>query len=124
MCYHGVHEGFRLMNLTLPTIEKKPRALTIPHLRWYICGLLFFATTINYVDRQVLGILKPVLEKDLGWREAEYGWIVFGFQLAYALMMPFAGRLMDWLGTRLGYLLAVVVWSIAAMAHALAHNAM
>jgi ACS family hexuronate transporter-like MFS transporter len=94
-----------------------------PRLRWYICGLLFFATTINYVDRQVLGLLKPTLEESLGWRESDYGWIVFAFQLAYALMMPFAGRLIDWAGTRLGYAVAVVLWSVAAMGHALAHSA-
>lgn len=93
------------------------------HFRWYICGLLFFATTINYIDRQILGLLKPVLEKELGWNEADYSWIVFAFQLAYALMMPIAGRIMDWLGTRLGYLLAVVIWSIAAILHAPARNA-
>ena len=63
-----------------------------PRLRWCVCGLLFFATTINYVDRQVLSLLKPTLEKELGWREADYGWIVFLFQLGYALTMPFAGR--------------------------------
>src|SRR5439155_13919742 len=89
-------------------------------LRWAICGLLFFATTVNYVDRQVLGLLKPTLEKELGWNEANYGWIVFTFQLAYALMMPFAGRAMDWLGTRIGYALAVAVWSAASMSHAFA----
>jgi ACS family hexuronate transporter-like MFS transporter len=89
-------------------------------LRWSICGLLFFATTVNYVDRQVLGILKPTLEKELGWNDADYGWIVFTFQLAYALMMPIAGRAMDWLGTRLGYALAVAVWSAASMCHSLA----
>ena len=94
-----------------------------PRLRWYVCGLLFFATTINYVDRQVLGLLKPTLEKQLGWREADYGWIVFAFQLAYALMMPFAGRLIDWVGTRLGYAVAVALWSLAAMGHALARSA-
>jgi ACS family hexuronate transporter-like MFS transporter len=93
------------------------------NLRWYICALLFYATTINYIDRQVLGILKPVLEGELGWRESEYGWIVFAFQAAYALMMPFAGRAMDWLGTRLGYTLAVVFWSLAAMGHAAAASA-
>ncbi|MBI4902551.1 MAG: MFS transporter [Acidobacteria bacterium] len=93
------------------------------HFRWYICGLLFFATTINYIDRQVLGLLKPVLEKELGWSETDYGWIVFAFQLAYALMMPVAGRLIDWLGTRLGYALAVILWSIAAILHAPARNA-
>jgi len=95
-----------------------------PRLRWYVCGLLLFATTISYVDRQVLSLLKPVLEKELGWREADYGWIVFAFQMAYALMMPFAGRLIDWAGTRLGYAVAVAVWSVAAMGHALARSAM
>lgn len=95
----------------------------IRNLRWYICGLLFFATTVNYIDRQVLGILKPVLETELGWREANFGWVVFAFQLAYAGMMPIAGRVIDWLGTRIGYALAVVVWSLASMSHALARNA-
>jgi len=95
-----------------------------PRLRWYVCGLLFFATTINYVDRQVLGLLKPTLEKELHWREADYGWIVFAFQLAYALMMPFAGRFIDWAGTRLGYAVAVALWSMAAMGHALARSAL
>jgi MFS transporter, ACS family, hexuronate transporter len=92
----------------------------IGHLRWYVCGLLFYATTVNYVDRQVLGLLKPVISKELGWHEAQFGWVVFSFQGAYALMMPIAGRIIDWLGTRLGYALAVIVWSCAAMSHALA----
>jgi ACS family hexuronate transporter-like MFS transporter len=96
---------------------------TIRHLRWYICGLLFFATTVNYIDRQVLGILKPVLRDELGWDEQQYGDIVFAFQLAYAIMLPLTGRIIDWLGTRISYMLAVVVWSIAAMAHALANTA-
>src|SRR5690348_12332333 len=84
-------------------------------LRWYICGLLFFATTINYIDRQVIAILKPVLDRELHISQADFGFFVFGFQLAYALLMPFAGRLMDAIGTRIGYSLAVLVWSIAAM---------
>ncbi|HVW84126.1 MAG TPA: MFS transporter [Bryobacteraceae bacterium] len=95
----------------------------LPQLRWLICGLLFFASTINYIDRQVLGLLKPVLEKDLGWNEADYGWIVSAFQIAYGLMMPIAGRVIDWLGVKLGYTLAVIVWSVAAMGHAMAGNA-
>src|ERR1700724_2387897 len=110
--------------MALMPVEARPARTLLPQLRWYICGLLFFATTVNYIDRQGLGLLKPVLEKDLGWRESDFGWIVFAFQFAYALMMPFAGRLIDKLGTRLGYLLAVVVWSIAAMAHSLASNAL
>ena len=95
----------------------------IPHLRWWICGLLFFATTVNYIDRQVLGILKPILRDELGWDEEQYGDIVFAFQAAYALMLPLTGRIIDWLGTRTSYMVAVVVWSIAAMAHALARTA-
>ena len=102
--------------------ETASRARTSGHLRWYVCGLLFWATTVNYIDRQVLGILKPVLAHDLGWNEVDYGWVVFAFQCAYAVMMPIAGRLLDWLGTRLGYALAVLVWSAAAMSHALARN--
>jgi ACS family hexuronate transporter-like MFS transporter len=109
-------------------IPAGPETLTdkkyLPRLRWYICGLLFFASTINYIDRQVLGLLKPVLEKDLGWNEADYGWIVSAFQIAYGLMMPLAGRVIDWLGVKIGYTLAVVVWSVAAMGHAMAGNAL
>jgi ACS family hexuronate transporter-like MFS transporter len=91
--------------------------------RWTICALLFFATTINYIDRQVLGILKPVLSQDLGWNEIEYGNIVMAFQLAYAIALLAAGGLLDRLGTKLGYTLSIVVWSLAAMGHALAHSA-
>lgn len=97
---------------------------TIPNLRWYICGLLFFATTVNYVDRQILGILKPLLQERLHWSESDYGWIVGAFTAAYALMTPVAGRIIDRVGTRIGYALAVVFWSLASMSHALAHNAL
>lgn len=97
---------------------------TIANLRWYICALLFFATTVNYIDRQVLGILKPTLERELGWSESDFGWIVFAFQCAYAIMMPLAGRLIDWLGTRIGYALAVVIWSLASMSHSLASSSL
>jgi MFS transporter, ACS family, aldohexuronate transporter len=92
------------------------------HWRWYVCGLLFYATTVNYVDRQVLGLLKPIISRELGWHEAAFGWVVFAFQGAYALMLPVAGRIIDWLGTRLGYALAMIVWSCAAMSHAFART--
>jgi ACS family hexuronate transporter-like MFS transporter len=85
--------------------------------RWIVCALLFFATTINYIDRQVIGILKPTLETELGWNEIDYGNIVFAFQLAYAVGFLFSGRLVDRLGVRLGMSLAVVFWSLAAMGH-------
>src|SRR5678816_3472716 len=75
--------------------------------RWVICALLFFATTINYIDRQVLGILAPTLQKEIGWNEAEYGAIVSWFTFAYALGYLGAGRLMDRIGTRLGFSLSV-----------------
>jgi ACS family hexuronate transporter-like MFS transporter len=92
--------------------------------RWTICALLFLATTINYLDRQVLGILAPLLQDELGWSQAEYGWIVIAFQGAYGLGLLMVGRLMDWLGTRKGLSLAVAFWSLAAIAHALVSSVM
>jgi ACS family hexuronate transporter-like MFS transporter len=90
--------------------------------RWVICALLFFATTINYMDRQVIGLLKPTLETSLGWNEIDYGHIVFAFSAAYALGYLVAGRVMDRIGVRLGFSLAVAVWSLAAAAHGLARS--
>ena len=89
--------------------------------RWEVCALLFFATTINYVDRQIIGILKPTLVAEFGWRDERiYAAIVFTFQLAYAIGLLVSGRVMDKVGTRAGFTLAVVLWSIAAMGHAAA----
>ena len=90
--------------------------------RWTVCGLIFAATTINYMDRQVLGLLAPTLEKELGWSEMEYARIVMAFQAAYALGLLGFGRLIDWIGTRHGYALSIFAWSVAAMAHALART--
>ena len=86
--------------------------------RWWVCALLFGASTINYIDRQVLGILKPSLQRELGWSEIDYADIVFSFQFAYAIGLLLAGRMIDRIGTRLGFAIAVLVWSLAAMAHA------
>jgi ACS family hexuronate transporter-like MFS transporter len=91
--------------------------------RWTICALLFVATTINYVDRQVLGILAPTLQRDLHWTETDYGDIVSWFSFAYAFGFLVAGRAMDWIGVRRGLATAVVAWSIAAIAHAFARTA-
>jgi MFS transporter, ACS family, hexuronate transporter len=88
--------------------------------RWLVCGLLFFAATVNYMDRQVVGLLKPMLELQFGWTEVGYSNIVLAFQLAYGVGLLFIGKLIDWLGTRKGFSLAVFVWSVAAMAHAVA----
>ncbi|MGD1007082.1 MAG: MFS transporter [Ignavibacteriaceae bacterium] len=87
--------------------------------RWTICGLLFFATTIIYIDRQVFGILAPVLQKDIGWNEIEYGYIIAAFTAAYALGFLFVGRFIDKVGTKIGYTISTVIWSIAAMGHTL-----
>ena len=86
--------------------------------RWVICLLLFLAATINYIDRQVIGLLKPTLQQEFGWSEIDYADIVFSFQLAYAIGLLLAGRFIDRIGTRAGFAIAVAVWSIAAMAHA------
>src|SRR5687767_7837313 len=86
--------------------------------RWTICALVFFATTINYLDRAVISLLKTNLEKEFGWTETDYSNIVIAFQLSYAIGMLFAGRLIDRLGTKSGYALSLILWSIAAMAHA------
>jgi MFS transporter, ACS family, aldohexuronate transporter len=96
---------------------------SIGRYRWVICALLFFATTINYVDRQVLGFLAPDLQRSIGWNEAQYGFIVTAFQGAYALSLLVIGRVMDRLGTRKGFSLAIIIWSLAAMGHALASTA-
>jgi ACS family hexuronate transporter-like MFS transporter len=93
-------------------------AMSVGYIRWIVCALLFFAATINYVDRQVIGILKPTLQQQFGWSEIDYADIVFSFQLAYAIGLLLAGRFMDRVGTRMGFAVAIVVWSIAAMAHA------
>lgn len=88
--------------------------------RWTICALLFFATTINYIDRQVLGLLAPTLQKEIGWTESQYGAIVSWFTAAYALGFLGVGRLMDRFGTRKGMAWSIVTWSVAGMSHALA----
>jgi MFS transporter, ACS family, hexuronate transporter len=88
--------------------------------RWTICALVFFATTVNYLDRQVLSLLKDRLEMEFNWSDSDYANIVAVFQFVYAISMLFAGRLIDWLGTKLGYALSLLVWSIGAMIHALA----
>lgn len=95
----------------------------IGNYRWVICALLFFATTINYVDRAVLGVLAPTLRHEIGWTDQEYGYISAAFTLAYAIGFLFAGWLIDRMGTRKGYTLYLTIWSLAAAAHALVKSA-
>lgn len=107
----GSATGSAIAGIGDPTVR-------VGHYRWMICALLFFAATVNYVDRQVLGILKPTLQKEFGWTEIDYGWIVFAFQTAYAIGLLFVGNLMDKIGTKKGFSLSITVWSVAAMLHA------
>jgi ACS family hexuronate transporter-like MFS transporter len=92
---------------------------SVGNFRWTICALLFFAATINYLDRQVIATLKDTLQTAKVWDEIGYSWVVFAFQTAYAIGLLIAGRVMDWLGTRKGFSLSVLIWSLAAMGHAL-----
>jgi len=87
--------------------------------RYTIMGLLFLATTINYIDRQIIGLLKPVLETEFKWSEKDYADIVFWFQAMYAIGYVLSGRFIDKVGAKIGYGLAVLAWSMAAMAHGL-----
>jgi ACS family hexuronate transporter-like MFS transporter len=90
---------------------------TVGNFRWVICAVLLLGTTKNYMDRQVIGVLKTTLQHDLGWNEIDYGNLVFAFQAAYALGLLVIGRLVDRLGTRIGYAVTMAAWSLAAIAH-------
>ena len=87
---------------------------------WVVATLLFFATTINYMDRQVIGLLKPILEKEFNWSNTDYSIIITFFQAAYALGLLFVGRFIDKVGTRIGYAVSILIWGISSLAHALA----
>ena len=100
-----------LVNKHMPSIGK---------FRWTICALLFFATTVNYLDRQVLSLLAPDLSKEFGWTNTDYANITAVFQFVYAISMLFAGRIIDKLGTKAGFVWAIVIWSIGAIMHAYA----
>ncbi len=94
----------------------------IGNYRWTICGLVFFATTVNYLDRQVISLLKSTLSEELNWNDGDYANIEIAFKLFYAFGMLGAGRLVDKLGTKIGYAVATTLWSIAAVAHALVNS--
>jgi ACS family hexuronate transporter-like MFS transporter len=108
---------------TFPRAMNQPPASTRRFgYRWTVCALLFVVTTINYVDRQVLGILAPTLQTELQWSETDYGDVVSWFSLVYAFGFLVAGRLLDRIGVRRGFAIAVVTWSVAAIGHAFART--
>jgi ACS family hexuronate transporter-like MFS transporter len=102
------------------TESTSSRGTRLGRVRWTVCAMLFVATSINYMDRQVIAILKPTLEHSIGMTEVSYGYIVDAFQIAYAIGLLAAGRLIDKVGTRIGYMLVMAGWSLSAMSHALA----
>ncbi len=108
------------LSVPIPANTTSGSPAKIPHYRWTICALLFFATTINYVHRQIFSILAPDLQREIHWSEIEYGYIIAAFQGAYAIGLILLGRVMDRIGTRAGFSLVISIWSLAAMAHALA----
>jgi MFS transporter, ACS family, hexuronate transporter len=116
----GDHGHFRLIPILPLRAQPSPASANAGSRRWLICALLFFAATVNYMDRQVIGLLKPTLQVQFGWTEIGYSNIVLAFQFAYGAGILFIGRFIDWIGTRRGFSLAVFVWSLSAMAHAAA----
>jgi ACS family hexuronate transporter-like MFS transporter len=119
-------DGGRPIGAAIATTDTDTAAGTrfarVTHFRWVICALLFFATTINYVDRGVLGVLEPRLKKEIGWTATQYGDINAAFTIAYAIGYLLVGRFVDRVGTKIGYAVALVVWSLAAAGHALASS--
>jgi ACS family hexuronate transporter-like MFS transporter len=109
-----------------PELKKKSAATQFAHhfgrFRWVICTILLLGVMKNYMDRQVIGVMKTTLQHDLGWSEIDYGNLVFAFQAAYALGMALVGRFIDRVGTRLGYALAMAFWSLASLAHGMASS--
>lgn len=97
-------------------------ATTVKNYRWIIVSLLFFGTTINYLDRQIIGLLKPILEKEFEWTETDFAHIVMAFSAAYAIGLLVTGWFIDKVGTKIGYSISVIVWSVAGMLHAVAKS--
>src|SRR3954468_11801220 len=90
--------------------------------RWVICALLFFATTINYIDRQILALLKETLDQQIGWTNEQFGWVNSAFQIAYGIGLLGFGWFVDRFGTKIGYAVSISAWSVAAAAHAAVEN--
>ena len=110
------------MPQNLPHLEQSVQNASNPEgigrYRWMICSLLFFATTVNYLDRQVLSLLKPSLEEMFGWSNTDYADIAAAFQFTYAIGLLFAGPIIDKLGSKKGYAWAIIIWSVGAVIHA------
>jgi MFS transporter, ACS family, hexuronate transporter len=106
-----------------PGTERVQPAMGSPEAyRWLVCALLFFATTINYIDRQILSLLKEILDKQIGWTNEQFGWVNAAFQLTYGVGLVGFGWFVGRFGTKIGYAVSIAAWSLAAAAHGLARN--
>src|SRR3954471_2277407 len=112
-------DGTKVETPTQSTPYRGGMAEAIGKYRWVICALLFFATTINYVDRQILSLIKEILDKDLGWSNADFGRVNGAFQGAYGIGLLCFGWFIDRYGTKIGYGVSITAWSVAAIGHAL-----
>jgi MFS transporter, ACS family, hexuronate transporter len=101
------------------TVTVPPQGGLFANYRWVVCALLFFATTINYIDRQILSLLKEILDQQIGWTNEQFGWVNSAFQFAYGIGLLGFGWFVDRFGTKIGYTVSIIAWSISAAAHAL-----
>src|ERR1044071_626360 len=101
-----------------PPSSSSPVSLVSTNYRWIVCALLFFATTINYIDRQILALIKPILDEQLHWTNEQYGATTAYFSAAYAVSLLFFGWFVDKFGTKIGYAVSIAAWSVAALGHA------
>ena len=102
-----------------PAVPADATSVAMTNVRWVVCALLFFATTINYIDRQILALIKEFLDRELGWTNEQFGLVNSAFQGAYAVGLLAFGWFVDRYGTKIGYAVSIVAWSLSAMAHAL-----
>src|SRR4051794_40252285 len=107
------------MQTTTQKSVESSSAVRVGNYRWIICALLFFATTINYIDRQILSLLKSTLDVELGWTNEQFGWVNSAFQGAYGIGLLGFGWFVDRFGTKIGYAVSIIAWSLAAVGHAL-----
>src|SRR4051794_17045817 len=98
-------------------LPKENTIATVSNYRWTICALLFFATTINYIDRQILSLIKPILDQELHWSNEDFGKVNAAFQGAYGIGMLLFGWFIDRFGTKIGYAVSITAWSLAAIGH-------
>jgi ACS family hexuronate transporter-like MFS transporter len=116
-------ESIKTERATIPVPPSSaPASSFVGNYRWVVCALLFFATTVNYIDRQILSLIKEILDKEIGWNNTQFGYVNSAFQLAYGIGLLGFGWFVDRFGTKIGYTVSIIAWSLSAAAHALVGN--